>query len=137
MGEVGSTQGPCCPLLNALPCSFFPPSLFGNDFISSIINHLAAIVAELNPLRLLWDQPQGRRQVSRKYIREKADRESRQAGVGGDGLAAHGCRPFPISSESDIQDTETGKVYHATSPFTHPTGERQESACVAIVSAEK
>lgn len=107
MREAGRSQGPCCPLSNALFCSFFPSSPFGNDFISSIINHLAAIVAELNPLDLLWDQPQGRRQVSRKYIREKADRESRQAGVGGGGLAVQ-CRPFPISCESDIQGTETG-----------------------------
>lgn len=121
---------------NALLCSFFPPSLFGDDFISSIINHLAAIVVELNPLNLLWDQPQGRRQVSRKYIREKADREPRQAGVGGDGLAAQ-CRPFPISCESDIRGTETGKFCHVNSLFTHPTGQLQEGACVAIVLAEK
>lgn len=136
MGEVGRSPRPCCPLSNALLCSFFPSWLFGNDFISSIINHLAAIVVELNPLNLLWDQPQGRRQVSRKYIREKADGESRQAGVGGGGLAAQ-CRPFPISWESDIHGTETGKVCHANSLFTHPTGQLQESACVAIVSAEK
>lgn len=76
MAEVGRSQGPCCPLLGALLYSFFPSSLFGNDLISSIINHLAAIVAELNPLNLHWDQPQGRRHISRKRIREKADGET-------------------------------------------------------------
>ena len=128
VGEVGRSQGPCCPSSNALLCSFFPPSLFGNDFISSIINHLTAIVAESNPLTLLWEQPQGRRQVSRKHIREQAARESRQAGVGGGGLPAQR-KPFPISSKPDIQGTETGRVWHANSLLTHPTGQPEECSC--------
>lgn len=68
------------PLSTALLCSSFPPSLFSNDVISSIINHLAATVDESNPLNLPWEQPQGRRQVSRKYIKDNADRHLRQVG---------------------------------------------------------
>jgi len=65
-----TSNGPFFPL----PMwSSVPSSLFGNDFICSIINHIAAIVAELNPLKLLWEQPRGMRQVSRKCIRWKAD----------------------------------------------------------------
>lgn len=119
-----------------LHCSFFPPALFGNDLVSSIINHLATIVAQLNPLSLLWDQPQGRGQVSSKCIREKADREPSRAGVGGDGLAVQHS-PFPGSCESDTQGRESGKVCHANSLFTHPTGQIQEGAGVETVSAEK
>lgn len=96
VGEVqimrSRSQG---PLSSALLCSSFPPSLFSNDVIYSIINHLTAIVHESNPLNIPWEQPQGRRQVSRKCIKENADRELRQ-GTGEEWLAAL-CRPFSTS----------------------------------------
>lgn len=88
------------------PPLIFSSSLFSSDFTPSIINHRSAP----NPSNLLGDQPHRRRHVSRRHIREKAARESRRAGLGGDGLAAQG-RPLPISCESDTQGTATGKAH--------------------------
>lgn len=91
--EVQAPRHKNLPAICEMPSSVLCLSLFGNEFISSIINHLAVTVAELNPLNLLWDQPQGRRQVSREYIREKADRE-----LGWEETAPlHSAGPFPAA----------------------------------------
>lgn len=96
------------PLSSALLCSSFPPSLFSNDVIYSIIYHLTAIVDESNPLNLPWEQPQGRRQVSRKYIKENADRQLRQ-GTGGR-IARCSVQAIFHQLGLDSQCTGTGKA---------------------------